>query len=717
MKEILQDLKTGAIEVADVPCPKVKSGHLLIQTEASLISSGTERMLVEFGRAGFLGKALQQPGKARETWEKIRTDGLWPTLEAIQSRLDRPLALGYANAGRVLELGPGVRGFAPGDRVVSNGPHAEVVSVPQTLAARIPPGVAMEEAPFAVLAAIALQGIRLAGPTLGERFVVTGLGLVGLLTVELLRAQGCQVLGIDYNLERLKLAQSFGAKVVNLSQGEDSVRTALAFSEGRGVDGVILAASTRSSEPVHEAAEMCRRRGRIVLVGVTGLELQRADFYEKELSFQVSSSYGPGRHDASYEELGRDYPFGHVRWTAQRNIQAALELMKEKRLSVSPLVSHRFPFEKAPDAYALLLDEKAGVLGILLQYPAKPGDEPLRATTVSYPAPRATRGERPSSEPVVCAFIGAGNHACRALIPAFRRASAVLKTVASRGGVSSTHAARRFGFESATSEVESVFHDPAIRAVVIATRHDSHADLAERALLAGKHVFVEKPLAVDARGLSLVEAAVERLGRETAAPILMVGFNRRFAPHVVRMKSLLDGVGEPKALVATVNAGALPPGHWTNDPEVGGGRIVGEACHFIDLLRFLVGWPVLQIQTSPIMNRASSSHSRESATLTMTFADGSIGTVHYLANGHKSFPKERIEAFAAGRALVLDNFRSLRGYGWPRFHRLGLWRQDKGHAVCAAAFIEAVRQGACSPIAWEDILETTRLSLQAQGVL
>ncbi len=712
MKHILQHLKDGKTELAEVPCPGHRAGHVLIRTRTSLVSAGTERMLIEFGKAGWVEKARQQPDKVKQVLDKVRTDGLVPTLEAVRSKLDQPVALGYCNVGEV--IGAGEEGqpspFREGERVVSNGPHAEIVSVPRNLCARVPDGVADEEAAFTVVGAIALQGIRLAAPTLGEAFVVTGLGLIGLMAVQLLRAHGCRVLGLDYDGAKLALARRFGAETVDLSKGEDPVATSEAFSRGRGVDGVIITAATRSSEPVHQAALMCRKRGRIVLVGVTGLDLSRDDFYKKELSFQVSCSYGPGRYDAEYEEKGHDYPVAYVRWTEQRNFEAVLDMMVSGALDVKPLISHRFPIEKAEEAYEVL-GGREPTLGILLVYGTQAKADPARRTLKLAPAYAPPGPTAPMGGPSALAvgFIGAGSYAGRVLIPAFKKGGANLRTVASSGGVSAVHFGRKLGFDAATTDAAQVLNDESIGTVVIATRHDSHARLVREALGAGKHVFVEKPLCLTLEELSEIEHACgSQLNRRAEMPLLMVGFNRRFAPQVRKMKELLGSVREPRSMIMTVNAGSIPADHWTQDPSVGGGRIIGESCHFIDLLRFLAGAAITGHHASYV----GSNGPGDRATLTLRFADGSVGTVHYLANGHKSFPKERLEVFCAGRVLQLDNFRRLQGFGWPGFRKMNLWRQDKGQAACAAQFLRAVEAGGPSPISLDEILEVSRVTIE-----
>jgi predicted dehydrogenase/threonine dehydrogenase-like Zn-dependent dehydrogenase len=703
MKQVLQGLGDGETVLAEVPMPSAPRGGLLVQTTRSLISAGTERMLVDFGRAGWVAKARQQPDKVRQVLEKVGTDGLVPTIEAVRSKLDQPLALGYCNVGVVLEVGADVRGIAPGERVVSNGAHAELVAIQRNLSALIPANVSDDEAAFVVLAAIALQGVRLAMPTLGERFVVTGLGLIGLITVQLLRANGCRVLGIDPDPVKAELARRFGADVVALDRGEDPLEVAESFTQGQGIDGVLITASTQSNEPVSQAAKMCRQRGRIVLVGVTGLQLNRADFFKKELTFQVSCSYGPGRYDPQYEEQGNDYPLGFVRWTEQRNFEAVLDMMSTGRLDVRPLISHRFALDVAPAAYDLLSAGTTPYLGILLEYPAAEIHR-VEARTVVLAEPTSV-GK--SVGRLRIAFIGAGNYAGRVLIPAFAASDAQFTAIASSGGVTAAHFGRKFGFARATTDTNALIASDDVDVIVVATRHDSHAGLVARALEAGKDVFVEKPLAINKEELERIAAAQSASGGRH----VMVGFNRRFAPQVVKMKSLLMGVREPKSFIVTVNAGSIPAAHWTQDPRLGGGRIIGEGCHFVDLLRFLVGHPIESARVQSLGGAAGSIRDDKVA-IVLSFTDGSWGTIHYLANGHRAFPKERVEVFCAGRILQLDNFRRLRGYGWQGFKAMNLWRQDKGQKACVAAFMHAVGTGAATPIAFEELLEVARVTIE-----
>lgn len=703
MKQILQSLKTGVTEVAEIPVPSVKHGQLLIQTSHTLVSAGTERMMVEFGKAGWIDKARQQPDKVRMVLDKIKTDGLQPTIEAVFNKLDQPLPLGYCNVGRIAKVGAGETAFAEGERVISNGKHAEVVSVPFNLCAKVPDSVSDEEATFTVLGAIALQGIRLVQPTLGETVVVTGLGLIGLVTVQLLRAHGCRVLALDFDKEKLALARQFGSEVVDLAAGQDPVKTAELYSRGRGVDAVIITAATKSNEPMHQAALMCRKRGRIVLVGVTGLELSRDDFFKKELTFQVSASYGPGRYDPNYEEKGQDYPVGFVRWTEQRNFEAVLDMMAEGRLDVKPLISHRFAIGEAEKAYDLV-GGAGPSLGILLAYPGL--EITPAARTVSLRTAGATLSVANANKATV-SFVGSGNYATAVLIPAFKDAGAHLVSVASSAGVSGVHAGRKYGFDETTTDTNRIFTDAATNAVVITTQHDSHARFVLQALRGGKHVFVEKPLCLTIPELAEIESVYTAAGER---PMVMVGFNRRFAPQVQKVKELLNGVAGPKAFIMTVNAGAIPPDHWTHDPEAGGGRIVGEACHFIDLLRFLAGVPLASWQRAGM-----ESPTHDTVSLQLGFEDGSIGTVHYYANGSKAFPKERLEVFAAGRVLQLDNYRKLTGFGWSGFTKMNLWRQDKGQKACAKAFVEAIEGRGPAPIPFDEVLEVSRVSIELAG--
>lgn len=751
MKQIVQNLKTGATEIVEAPTPGAAQGQILIRTSRSLVSAGTERMLVDFGKAGWIDKARQQPEKVKQVLDKVRTDGVMPTVEAVFNKLDEPMVLGYCNAGTVVEatgIGSGAMGFAVGDRVASNGPHAEFVSVPRNLCAKIPEGVSDEEAAFTVLGSIALQGVRLAMPTLGERFMVFGLGLVGLLTVQFLRASGCPVLAVDVSDERLRLAEGFGAETVNAASGADPASAAMAWTGGNGVDGVLIAASAKGDEIVHQAAQACRKRGRIVLVGVVDLHLRRSDFYEKELTFQVSCSYGPGRYDEKYEQGGQDYPFGFVRWTEQRNFEAVLEAMRSGQLRVKELITHRIPLNSASEAYGPVLHDPTA-LGIVIEYPE------ISATTEHRPV-RAKRNEIASASPrnddvqkgldsrrrgndsVTVGVIGAGNFARSTLLPALSRTDAKLAAVADINGVAAAHAARKFGAEKAVSDYRLILDDPAVQAVFVLVGHHLHARFICEALEAGKHVFVEKPLAITEVQLEEVIAAYGGKGIDSChrwndaegcgndakrsesdalrhargeGKMVMLGFNRRFSPHTMKIKDLLRGRTEPLCMTMTVNAGFIPPDDWTQDPERGGGRIIGEGCHFIDLLSHLADSPVVQVSAQMVGGNGPVRDDKMS--ILLGFADGSAGTVHYFSNGSKSYPKETLDIFGDGRVIRMENFRLTRGYGFRGFRSFRTWRQDKGHRAEVAAFISAVASGGPPVIPFDEIINATRASFAA----
>lgn len=704
MKQVLQDLSNGETKLVELPCPQIVQGQVLISTRKSLVSVGTERMLVEFGKSNLIEKALSQPDKVKMVFSKVKTDGLLPTLEAVGAKLNAPLPLGYCNVGIVEHSGG--TSYEVGTRVVSNGPHAEIVRVPKNLCAPVPDDVCDESAAFTVLASIAMQGVRIANPTIGELVVVTGLGLIGLITVQILKANGCRVLGIDFDTSKCSLARDFGADTVDLSLEEEPVARAYALSRGRGVDAVIITASTKSNEPVSQAAVMCRKRGRVVLVGVVGLKLSRADFYEKEISFQVSCSYGPGRYDSEYEEQGNDYPVGFVRWTEQRNFEAVLDLMSSGAIDVKPLISHRFDFDSAVDAYKCL--DNISALGILLNF--KNYSKELLANKAVNINPAIVF----KPQKAVCGFVGSGNYASRVLIPAFKTAGAQLHSISTSGGVNGVIHGRKAGFLVATTDNDELINSVEINTIVIVTRHGSHSQLVKSALDAQKHVFVEKPLALDTEQLAkVVHAYKSNDGRS----LLMVGFNRRFSPQVQKMKVLLESVKEPKSFIMTMNAGAIPADHWTQDNEVGGGRIIGEACHFIDLMRFLAGSEIVSVQARRMGDAPGVAITEDKASITLGFADGSFGTILYFSNGSSSFPKERVEVFAAGRTLQLDNFRKLKGYGWPGFRKMNLWRQDKGQNACCSAFLKAIEKGLESPISPDEIFEVARVSVQVADIL
>ena len=701
MKQLLQRLDNGATTLVDVPVPAATGGTVVVETRATIVSPGTERMLLAFGRSNLIEKARSQPEKAWQVVDKMRADGIGATLEAVRAKLNTPIPLGYCHAGVIVDAGARSAGFRVGERVVTNGSHAEYVRVPVTLAARIPESVSFESAAFAPLAAIGLQGIRLAAPTLGETVVVFGLGVIGLLTVQLLRANGCRVIGIDREPSRLQLASQFGAHVVDCRTVDPTVPV-MAMTAGVGADAVLLTLASESNQPVRQAAAMSRKRGRLVLVGVTGLNLVREDFYRKELSFAVSCSYGPGRYDPAYEDQAQDYPLPFVRWTEQRNFEAVLQLMADGLVDPTMLITHRFAFEDAPVAYEII-GGAVPSLGVVLTYPDRGGAPPEAAARTVPHSSSVQSGAVAGTFGV----LGAGNFAVRTLLPLLKDSGARLRCIASSGGRTGAVAGEKFGFERITTDTDVVLTDPEVDAVFVLTRHDSHAGLAKRALEAGKHVFVEKPLALSMDDLEEVAEAAKRSGR-----LLMVGFNRRFAPLSTAARRIVSGRTGPLSLILTMNPGAIPRDHWTQDPDAGGGRIVGEACHFIDLARFLVGAPIVDLSVTAARD-AGGRPVDDIAHLSLRFENGSTATVHYLSNGAQSFPKERVEAFFDGKTLVIDNWRRLRRFGvkGPLFERAR--RMDKGHRAEVEVWLAAVRSGGPPPIPLGELLEISRWAIRA----
>jgi predicted dehydrogenase/threonine dehydrogenase-like Zn-dependent dehydrogenase len=701
MKQLLQNVKNGRTTVEEVPRPAPREGQALVKISASLVSAGTERMLVEFARKGLVGKARSRPDLARQVLEKARREGLLPTLQAAFNRLDQPMALGYSSAGTIVALGKGMQGFKAGQRVACAGGgyavHAEYNVVPRNLLAPLPRSVDFESAAFTTLGAIALHGFRLAEPQIGERVAVIGLGLLGLLTIQMAAAAGCHVLGIELDPKRVQLAASLGLQAVVRRTAEPASQ---AFTANRGFDAVIICADTSSNDPIELAGLIARDRARVVAAGAVGLDLPRKAYYEKEISFINSRSYGPGRYDPKYEEDGVDYPPGYVRWTEGRNLQAVVELMAEGKLKIAPLVTHRFPIEHGAQAYEVITGKrKEPFLGVLLTY-ADRGEKPAE-NRIRYQAPAS----RPSSA-VRLGVLGAGLYANATLLPILRKdRNFELIGIASAGGLHARHSGDRFGFQYAASEAE-ILEDPQIDAVAILTRHDSHAGLAVQALKAGKHVFVEKPLAVDAEQLSSVVKALS----VARAPLLTVGYNRRFSPFAARMKEILGNRSEPFHAHYRVNAGYLPPTHWTQDEKAGGGRIIGEACHFIDFITFLAGAAPVSVAAHALPDAGK--YREDNASMTFSFADGSIGVVDYLANGDRSFPKERVELFCGGMIAVLDDYLSLETVVDGGRKR---WRtaQDKGWRDEMAAFARAVRGEAGPPIPYEQLIGVTRAAFAA----
>ena len=693
MKHLVQNMKTGATTLEEGPGPTVQPGQVLIQTRRSLVSLGTERMLVSFGKAGLLAKARQQPERLKQVLDKAKADGWIPTFKAVSRKLDQPLSLGYCNVGTVLATGEGVADLSRGDRVVSNGPHAEIVSVSRNLVAPIPDAVSDDAAAFTVVAAIGLNGIRLIKPTLGETVVVIGLGLIGQLTAQLLKLNGCRVIGIDIDEVKCQLAETLGIPTIHTIPNTDPVANVMALTDGIGADGVIITAASKTDELVAQAAQMSRQHGRIILVGDVGLNLNRTDFYKKELMVQVSCSYGPGRYDPTYEQQGQDYPIGFVRWTENRNFRAILQLLKTGQLVVDPLITDRVPLHD----YRQLYDDLHAPhrIASLLVYPEKVTFESLfRIQPFAY---------KPGS--AVIGIIGAGNFTGSTLLPALKKAGASLKTIASANGASATTLARKYGIAESTNDYRNIVDDPAVDLCIITTRHDSHAPLVVEALQAGKHVYVEKPLVIYEDDLFPVFRT-----QQEAKQMVMVGFNRRFSPFVQRMKALLGQTEAPMNVVITVNAGFVPPDEWVHDRAMGGGRILGEVGHFVDLISFLTG----NVVTSVCMN-AMGNHPTEttdSASLLLRYTNGSTGVINYFSNGHKAYSKERVEVYAQGRTLVLDNFRELTGYGFVGFSRMR-GRQDKGHISMVKKLLEQLQNGGHDLIPFREIINTTQTTLGA----
>jgi predicted dehydrogenase/threonine dehydrogenase-like Zn-dependent dehydrogenase len=708
MKQVLQDPRTGEVAVAEVPSPKLLPGCVLVRIAASLVSAGTERASSEFARKSLLQKAKARPDLVRDVLGKIQRDGLFSAISAVRSRLDQPSALGYSSAGTVVGVGEGVTDLRPGDRVACAGVgyavHAEFACVPRLLAAPIPPdsAVSFDEAAFTTVGAVALHGLRTAEAKLGEVVAVIGLGLLGQLTVQVLKAAGCRVLGMDIAPARAELALRLGADAISVSDSEfrDLCHE---VSRGNGADAVLITAETPSSGPVHLAAEIARDRAIVTAVGTVGMDIERRPFYEKELDFRVARSYGPGRYDAAYEQKGRDYPIGYVRWTETRNMEGFLRLLAEKKLNVKPLITHRFPIEHAHGAYDLITGKTGEPhLGVLITYPA----EALESARIELKtqAPVAMGPKR-----VSIGLLGAGGFAMSTLLPAIKQISGIeFGGVCAANGSHARHAADKFGFRYCSTDEAQIIEDPAVSTIVIATRHHLHAAQVLSALRAGKHVFCEKPLCLREEELAEIVSA-----HSAAHSLLMVGFNRRFAPMAIQMKQFLGQVREPLAMHYRVNAGYLPPDHWLNDPEQGGGRILGEVCHFVDFLTFIAGTVPAEVQTRALAN--SSQYSGDNVVVSLQFANGSQGTITYIANGDRSFSKERIEVFGGGSVAVLEDFRRLelvrRGHKQLLRSRL---RQEKGHRGEWQAFASALREGSDAPIPFSEIVATTLATLAAE---
>ncbi len=721
MKQLLQNLRTGEGTVAEVPVPVVQPGRVLVRTAASLISAGTERALAELGQKGLLGKARERPELIGKVWEKVKTDGLAQALEGVRDKLDQSHAVGYSAAGIVIETAPDVSDFRAGDRVACAGTdyasHAEVISVPRNLCVRLPDPLSLEEGAFGTVGAIALQGVRLAEPTLGESIVVIGLGLVGQLTVQLLKANGCRVFGVDIDEVRIQLALASGADDGCLP-GEARPKV-MAWSRGRGADACIVAAATASNDPIELAGEISRLKGRVVAVGLVGMNVPRNVYYQRELTLKVSLSYGPGRHDPDYEQRGHDYPVAYVRWTEGRNIEAFLDLVAAGRIDVKPLITHRFSIDEAPRAYQLISGGlKENYLAVVLNYDTE--REVSRRIENQTVARKATNVMGATRAPSVAGrvgvgLIGAGGYAQKVLLPNFKAAGVEFCSIASASGVSARDVGTKYGFARFLSDAQSVIDDEEANLIVIATRHGSHAALARRALERGKHVFVEKPLALnDAELDSVIEAAANSAGQ------LLVGFNRRFSPLAVRAKEVFAGRQSPLSIVYRVNAGRIPRDHWTQDATEGGGRIVGEVCHFIDLMQFLTGAEPTRVFAEAVDVGGGDGCNvirEDSVFITLQFADGSNGVIAYLAEGDKSLPKEHIEIFGEGKTFVIEDFRGARLYGDGREKKETLRQQDKGQPEETRVACAVVAEGKSAPITLRELEATTRATFRIRDSL
>src|SRR5215213_1894666 len=702
MKQLLQNLKTGEGLVADVPAPVAQPGRVLVRAAASLVSAGTERAFVELGRKSLLGKAKDRPDLVGKVLEKVKSEGLLSTLRSVREKLDESHALGYSAAGLVVEVGEGVTEFRAGDRVACAGTgyaaHAELLSVPKNLCVRLPDGVDFETGAFATLGAIALQGVRLAEPTLGESVVVIGLGLIGQLAAQLLKANGCRVFGVDLDESKVELARRLGADDGCVA-GEGVKGAVLKWSRGRGADAVLITAATQSNGPVELAGEISRLRGRVVAVGLVGMNVPRQIYFQRELTLRVSMSYGPGRYDPEYEERGHDYPLPYVRWTEKRNIESFVELIAERRLNVERLTTHRFPIAEADRAYQLISGElQERNLGVVLNY--DPEAEVVRRVSLGARV-------RKSEKSIVLGVIGAGGYVPAMLLPHFKTEGVEFRSIATASGVSAHDVGKRFGFAFAVSSGQEVLDDAGVNLVVIGTRNNTHAELARGALERNKHVFVEKPLAVNDEQLeSVLEAAASSSGK------LMVGFNRRFAPLTQRAKEFFRNRDTPLSMLYRVNAGRIPKEHWMQDAEEGAGRIIGEACHFIDLMQYFAGAPPVYVFAESISARSSKIVDADSVIITLRFADGSNGSLAYLAEGDKGLAKERVEIFGEGRVFVLDDFRRAMLYKDGREEQIASKTQDKGQQEQVRAVCASVLQGGAPPISLDELAATTRATFR-----
>ena len=703
MKQVLQNLKSGKTEVVEVPIPQIKKGNVLVQTAASLVSAGTERNLVSFAEKSLVGKAQSRPDLVKQVIDKARREGLLTTFESAMNRLDQPLSLGYSSCGTVVEAAEDVLDFKPGDRVVCAGGghavHAEYGLIPQNLITHLPDAVDFESGAFATMGSIALNGIRLANPQLGDKVAIIGLGLLGLITAQLVKANGCSVYGMDISPARVDFARKLG---IQADTNATLLENYLPFTRGKGFDIILICADTPSDETVNFATQIARDRAHVISLGVVGLHIERKGYYEKELFFQVARSSGPGRYDAAYEEQGHDYPIGYVRWTEGRNLQAFVDLLASGQITMQALITHRFPIEDAPRAYELITGKlQEPYLGVLLTYPQQAGQ---REQKVIFSA------EKSASTPgtsLALGVIGAGNYANAVFLPAVKKTGNIrLAGVATSSGLSAQHTARKFGFAFASSSNQDILNDESINTVAVLTRHQTHARFTMEALKNGKHVYCEKPLAINKTELDEIASYLS----EPKHPYLSVGFNRRFAPMAQTLKGYFKDSVEPFFVNYRVNAGFIPADHWLHDPAQGGGRLVGEACHFIDFVCFLTNSKPNEVRTVSLPDAGK--YSRDNFQITIQFEDGSVGVVSYLSNGNKRFPKEYVEVFNGGKIGILNDFRTLELWDEHKtISRKSLLRQDKGHQASWKAFIDAIQTNAAEPIPYEQLLLSSYTTL------
>lgn len=709
MKAVTQNLKSGKMQVQEIPPPSLRAEGVLVRVRRSLISLGTERAVIELANKGMVGKARQRPDLVQKVLNKARQEGLWNTFKVVRNLMDSPIPLGYSCAGEVLAVGEEAMEFATGDRVACAGlnfaNHAEIDYVPRNLAVKLPAGVAYDAACFVTVGAIAMQGVRLANLQLGDKVVVMGLGLVGQIAAQLLRCAGGTVIATDLDPSKVELAARLGAHHA-VSDGQLNAVVAQVCS-GYGADAVVVCAATKSSDPLRRAGSLSRLKGRVVVVGDVGMEIERRAFFEKEIELVVSRSYGPGRYDPAYEVRGIDYPFAYVRWTEQRNMQSFLDLVARDNVDVAPLITHRFAIADAEAAYRVVtseVDERA--IAMLLEYDG-PAELPTR---VALPTAKPSKLERP----IRLGVIGAGQFAKAVLLPALAANKHLqIHAVSTASGLTARDVGQRYGAKFCTSNAAEVIADPEIGAILIATRHDQHGPLTAQAIGAGKAVFVEKPLAITLDSLLQVQAAIAA----SASPRLLVGYNRRFSPLAVQCKAFFSARVEPLFITYRVNAGAFPADNWVFDPKEGGGRILGEVCHFVDFICYLTGARPQRIFAEALPANGPRTLMRDSVSITLRMTDGSIGTIHYLANGDPSVPKEYVEVFCGQRTAILNNYRSLSLHQRNKSATHRLVNQAKGHSEEIEAFVNAVSGGGPMPIDCETLVAVTQTTLLVHATL